>query len=73
MMKIKIKQGFKGIIKSIDENHPAAQRLLEMGLTPNTHLHVKHTAFMGDPIVIEVRNYQLAVRKKDLESVIFKD
>ena len=72
-MKKKLKKGFCGIIEKIDEKNPAAKKLTNMGLTPDTHICVKHIAPLGDPIVIAVRNYKLAVRKRDLESIVFKD
>ncbi len=41
------------------------QRLLAMGLTPNTTIKVIRKAPLGDPIQIEVRNFQLSLRSDE--------
>lgn len=46
------------------------RRLLDMGLTKNTEVMVVNVAPFGSPITIKLRDYQLSVRKKDLENVI---
>ena len=68
-----LKEGFCGTIAKIDYNNPSAGRLSSMGLTPNTRVCIVKNAPLGDPVILSVRNYKLAIRKKDLEAITFKD
>ncbi len=43
--------------------------LLDMGLTRGVKVKIKKIAPMGDPIDIELRGYELAMRKRDLEQI----
>ncbi len=48
-------------------------RLLEMGLTPGTHIKVIRAAAFGGPLDISVRGYQLSLRRDEAESVWLDD
>ena len=48
-------------------------RLLEMGLTPGTHVKVIRTAAFGGPLDILVRGYQLSLRRDEATSVWLDD
>lgn len=41
------------------------QKLLAMGLTPETQVTLERIAPMGDPIQIRVRGYDLSLRKHE--------
>jgi Fe2+ transport system protein FeoA len=43
--------------------------LVDMGITPGTLIFVDNTAPLGEPVVISVRNYKLAIRQKDLRAL----
>lgn len=45
------------------------RHLLDMGLTIGVKVRVKKIPPIGDPIDIELRGYELAVRKIDLEQI----
>ena len=45
------------------------RRIMDMGITKGTTLHVRKAAPLGDPIEITVRGYELSVRKADAEMV----
>ena len=72
-MAFECKPGFSAKIESIDDKNPAYKKLLNMGLTPETPLSIVKTAPLGDPVIVNVRNYFLAIRKKDLSAIIFKE
>lgn len=40
-------------------------RLLDMGLIPRTVVRIQKMAPMGDPIEIQLRGYELTIRKED--------
>jgi Fe2+ transport system protein FeoA len=61
-----LKQGSKVIINSLDYSHCASKRLVDMGITPGCIISLRRIAPLGDPYIFNVRNYQLAIRKKDL-------
>jgi len=42
-------------------------RLLTMGLTPGTEIRVTRLAPLGDPVEVEVRGYNLSLRKDEAE------
>jgi Fe2+ transport system protein FeoA len=44
-------------------------RLLEMGLTPGTHVRMVRAAAFGGPVDIEVRGYQLSLRREEAAAV----
>ena len=48
---------------------PVKRRIMDMGITKGTTLHVRKAAPLGDPIEITVRGYELSVRKADAEMV----
>jgi Fe2+ transport system protein FeoA len=56
-------------VKSLNYNHKASKMLVDMGITPNTLIYIDKTAPFGEPVVITVRNYKLALRKKDLQAL----
>ena len=61
-----IKPGSSGIIASVGGKGMLRRRLLDMGLTPNTHVHVRKVAPMGDPIEIFLSVYFITVNFKNL-------
>ena len=50
-------------------NKEIKRHLLDMGLTRGVIVKVKKVAPMGDPIDIELRDYELCIRKKDLNEI----
>ena len=45
------------------------RHLLDMGITRGAEVKIKKVAPMGDPIDIELRDYQLCIRKADLMQI----
>ncbi len=68
-----IKPGSSGIIASVGGKGMLRRRLLDMGLTPNTHVHVRKVAPMGDPIEIFLRSYVLTIRKEEASKIEIKE
>ncbi|HID97694.1 MAG TPA: ferrous iron transport protein A [Thermodesulfobacteriaceae bacterium] len=46
------------------------QRLMSMGLVPNTTFTVTRVAPMGDPVEICIRDYNLSLRKDEARTVL---
>ncbi len=41
------------------------RRVMDMGITKNTEIYVRKVAPLGDPIEINLRGYELSLRKDD--------
>lgn len=50
-------------------NQSVKRHLLEMGLVKGTIIKVCKIAPMGDPISIELRGYELAIRKEEAKFI----
>ena len=48
---------------------PLKRRIIAMGIIPGTELQMKRVAPFGDPIQINVRGYELSLRKVDAEKI----
>lgn len=46
------------------------RRLLDMGLTKGVHVLIKKVAPLGDPVDIQIRDYELCIRKSDLKNIL---
>lgn len=62
-----LKPGDIGIIKSIQGDSKLIKRLLALGCIEGTKIQFKRTAPLGDPIVVNFRGFDLAIRKKMLK------
>ena len=45
------------------------RRIMDMGLTKGTEVHVRKVAPLGDPVEVTVRGYELSIRKADAEMI----
>ena len=45
------------------------RRIMDMGLTKGSQVHVRKVAPLGDPIEITVRGYELSLRKADADMI----
>lgn len=57
------------IVKLNVENREIRRHLLDMGLTRGVEVKVKKIAPVGDPIDIELRDYELCISKSDLSQI----
>lgn len=45
------------------------RRIMDMGITKGAELFVRKVAPLGDPIEVNVRNYELSLRKADADMI----
>ena len=45
------------------------RRIMDMGITKGTEIFVRKVAPLGDPMELNVRGYELSVRKADAEMI----
>lgn len=48
------------------------RRIMDMGITKGVEIFVRKVAPLGDPMEINVRNYELSLRKADAEIIEVK-
>lgn len=68
-----LKIGESGTISKIGTKGSLKQRFMDMGITKGTAVKVIKIAPLGDPIEIEIRGYNLSVRKEDAEKIEMED
>lgn len=44
-------------------------RFLDMGIIPKTKVKVEKIAPMGDPLELQIRGYELSIRKEDAQKI----
>ncbi|NCB93589.1 MAG: ferrous iron transport protein A [Clostridia bacterium] len=45
------------------------RRIMDMGITKGTEIFVRKVAPLGDPIEVQVRGYELSLRKADAQLI----
>lgn len=45
------------------------RRIMDMGITKGVEVYVRKVAPLGDPIEVNVRGYELSIRKADAEMI----
>ena len=68
---LKISQG--GTISQVGGEGALRLRFLDMGLIPGTRVTLRKVAPMGDPIQIQVRGYELTIRREDAAKITLKE
>jgi ferrous iron transport protein A len=71
--KIKLSQlaiGSRAVVRELPSQGPASLRLREMGVLPGVAITLVRTAPFGDPLEIQVRGYNLTLRKSEAEHVM---
>ena len=67
-----LKDAKVGDIVSVRRLHgegPVKRRIMDMGITKGVQLHVRKVAPLGDPMELNVRGYELSVRKADAQMI----
>lgn len=67
------KVGDTVIIKKIKGDSATIRRIMDMGITKNTEVFIRKVAPLGDPIQVNVRGFELTLRKKDCENIITEE
>lgn len=62
--------GEQGVVKKVVAEGKIKRRLFDMGVTPGASLTFKKVAPFGDPIEINIRGYELSLRKDEADKVL---
>ena len=64
-----IKVGQATTVVKLHGEGAVRRRIMDMGITKGVEIYVRKVAPLGDPIEINVRGYELSLRKADAEMV----
>ena len=64
-----VKVGETAVVVRLHGEGAVKRRIMDMGLTRGTEVHVRKVAPLGDPMELTVRDYELSVRKADAEMI----
>ena len=52
---------------------PVKRRIMDMGITKGVEIYIRKVAPLGDPMEMNLRGYELSLRKMDAEMVEIQD
>jgi ferrous iron transport protein A len=61
--------GAQARVLAVNGSGPVARRLMEMGVVPGAPVRVIKAAPLGDPLEVRVRNYHLALRRNEAQTI----
>jgi len=65
-----LKKGMSARVVNVQsQNKALRRRFLDMGITQGVIVKIKKIAPLGDPISIELRGYELCIRKSDMKNI----
>lgn len=68
----KLAVGDYAIVVTIKGEGQIRRRLFDMGITPGAEIYLRKKAPLGDPIEINIRGYELTLRKVEANAVVVK-
>ncbi len=67
-----LETGEECVVVEIRGKGPVARRIADMGIIPGARLKVLRRAPLGDPIELEVRGYNLSLRRSEADLIIVR-
>ena len=64
-----IKPGNTVIVKKLHGSGALRRRIMDMGITKGVEIYVRKSAPFGDPLELNLRNYELSIRKDDAANI----
>jgi ferrous iron transport protein A len=64
-----VKIGQTVTIKKLHGEGAVKRRIMDMGITKGVEVNIRKVAPFGDPIEVNVRGYELSIRKSDAEMI----
>ena len=56
-------------VSRLNGQGPIKRRIMDMGITKGVEIYVRKVAPLGDPIEVNLRGYELSIRKADAEMI----
>lgn len=57
------------VVKKIAGTGAIKRRIMDMGITKGVEIYIRKVAPLGDPIELNIRGYELTVRKQDAQMI----
>ena len=64
-----VKVGETVVVRRLYGDGPVKRRIMDMGITKGVEIYVRKVAPLGDPMELNLRGYELSVRKADAEMI----
>ena len=64
-----VKVGETVTVVKLHGDGPVKRRIMDMGITKGVAVYVRKVAPLGDPMELNVRGYELSVRKADAQMI----
>ncbi len=64
-----VKVGETATVTKLHGEGATKRRIMDMGLTKGVEIYVRKVAPLGDPMELNVRGYELSIRKADAEMI----
>ncbi len=58
------------IVQRLTGEGAVKRRIMDMGITKGTQLMIRKVAPLGDPIEVNLRGYELSIRKSEAENIL---
>ena len=68
-----VKVGQSATVARLTGSGALKRRIMDMGITKGTRVHVRKVAPLGDPLELTVRGYELSIRKDEAASIEVED
>ena len=65
----RLRAGAPARVLTVKGTGAVARRLMEMGVVPGAPVRVVKAAPLGDPLEVRVRNYHLALRRSEAQTI----
>ncbi|MEL7622862.1 MAG: FeoA family protein [Clostridiales bacterium] len=59
------KVGDNVTVAKLHGDGPVKRRIMDMGITKGVEIHIRKVAPLGDPMELNLRGYELSIRKAD--------
>lgn len=64
-----VKTGETAVVTKLRGEGATKRRIMDMGITKGVEIYVRKIAPLGDPMELNVRGYELSIRKADAEMI----
>ena len=64
-----VQVGETAVVAKLHGTGPVKRRIMDMGITKGVEIFVRKVAPLGDPMELNLRGYELSVRRADAEMI----
>lgn len=68
-----LRPGQDSVIVALKGRGAIKRRLVDMGLTPGVRVYVRKVAPLGDPIEINLRGFEMSLRREDAKKILVEE